>query len=91
MIFNKFLGEYDIDKKIYDNMQHLVKTEEQLKEFAVDCDEICELRGWIYEWHNNSAKDFEEARKDHYEVVVPYIESVLKKCCNKYGFFMHTD
>lgn len=68
-----------------------IKTEEQLKEFAVDCNEICELRGWIYEWHNNFPKDFEEAIKDHNEVVVPHIESVLKKFCDKYGFFMHTD
>lgn len=69
----------------------VVKTPEQLKEFAADCYEICELRGWIYEWHDNSPKDFEEAQKDHHDVVRPHVESVLKKFCEKYGFFMHTD
>lgn len=60
------------------------------EEFIKDCDELEELRGWIWERHNNHLRSIDDAKKDYREWMV-YIEQKINTFCDKYGLNLNTD
>lgn len=60
------------------------------EEFIKDCDELEELRGWIWERHNNHLRSIDDAKKDYREWMV-YIETKISSFCDKYGLNLNTD
>ena len=60
------------------------------EEFIKDCDELEELRGWIWERHNNHLRSIDNAKKDYREWMV-HIEQKINTFCDKYGLNLNTD
>ena len=60
------------------------------EEFIKDCDELEELRGWIWERHNNHLRSVDDAKKDYREWMV-YIENKLSSFCEKYKLNLNED
>ena len=62
-----------------------------LGEFIKDSEEIQELRGWLWEKHNNNWADLETCRERHYHKFKPELDEIIRKYCEKYGLFIHID
>ena len=60
------------------------------EDFIKDCDELEELRGWIWERHNNHLRSIDDAKKDYREWMV-HIEERINSFCDKYGLNLNTD
>jgi len=60
------------------------------EEFIKDCDELEELRGWIWERHNNRLRTLDTAQKDYAEWG-KYIKERIDTFCNKYGLKLNVD
>jgi len=63
---------------------------ELVEDFIKDCAELEELRGWIWERHNNRLRTMEDAQKDKTEWG-KYIEERIKTFCDKYGLYLNVD
>jgi DUF1365 family protein len=63
---------------------------ELIEEFIKDCDELEELRGWIWERHNNRLRTLDTAQKDYAEWG-KYIKERIDAFCNKYGLYLNVD
>jgi len=62
-----------------------------LDEFIKDSEQIQELRGWLWETHNNSLCDVDSCEKRHYHVFKPELDAIIKTYCDKYGFSISVD
>lgn len=60
------------------------------EEFIKDCDELEELRGWIWERHRNWLRTLDTAQKDYTEWG-KYIKERIDTFCNKYGLYLNVD
>lgn len=60
-------------------------------EFAKDSEQIQELRGWLWETHNNSLCDLHTCENRHYHVFKPELDEIIKTYCDKYGFSINVD
>ena len=60
------------------------------EEFIKDCDELEELRGWIWERHNNRLRTLDTAQKDYAEWG-KYIKERIDTFCDKYGLYLNVD
>ena len=60
------------------------------EEFKKDCYELEELRGWIWETHDNHCRSSKEAGKDKYEWG-EYIRKKIYDFANKYGLYVNED
>lgn len=60
------------------------------EEFIKDCEELEELRRWIWEMHKNFPRPIQEASKDQNEWNI-YIKEKMKTFCNKYGLYLNID
>ena len=63
---------------------------ELVEDFIKDCEELEELRGWIWERHNNRSRTMEDAQKDKTEWG-KYIEEKINTFCDKYGLNLNID
>lgn len=61
-----------------------------LEEFKKDCNELEELRGWLWETHNNHPRTMKEASKDKDEWM-EYIRKKIYDFAKKYGLFVNED
>jgi hypothetical protein len=66
------------------------KDKIDIDEFIKDATEIQELRGWLYEKHDNRLKPLEVARQRHY-VFLGEFDEIIKKFVNKYGLDLNID
>lgn len=61
-----------------------------LEEFKKDCDELEELRRWLWETHSNPPRTLKEAHKDKGEWV-KHIEDKITPFAEKYGLMINRD
>ena len=61
------------------------------EQFIRDANKIQEVRGFLYEQHNNKPKSMEEASHFHYHTFRDEIESMFKTFINKYGLWINKD
>lgn len=59
-------------------------------EFKKDCYEIEELRGWLWETHDNHLRTIEEVNKDKSEWG-KYLEGKIHSFADKYGLYVNED
>lgn len=63
---------------------------ELVDDFIKDCAELEDLRGWIWERHNNRLRTMEDAQRDKTEWG-KYIEERINTFCYKYGLYLNVD
>lgn len=61
-----------------------------LEEFKRDCYDLEELRGWLWENHNNSLRTIKEVDRDK-EEWGKYIKEKIYTFADKYGFYVNED
>lgn len=61
-----------------------------LKEFKNDCENIEELRRWLWEQHDNKLRSIEDASKDKSKWTTE-VKEMLMQFCNKYGIYINED
>lgn len=59
-------------------------------EFRDDCNKLEELRGWLWETHNNYPRTMKEASKDKDEWM-EYIKKKIYDFAEKYGLYVNED
>lgn len=59
-------------------------------EFRDDCNELEELRGWLWETHNNHPRTMKEASKDKDEWM-EYIRKKIYNFAEKYSLYVNED
>ena len=59
--------------------------------FIEDSEEIQEIRGWLWERHDNRCCDMETCGHRHYHEFKPEFDKIIKAYCNKYGFSINVD
>lgn len=62
----------------------------KLKEFIQDVNKIVNLRGFLYEWHNNNPRLYSEAKKFHNEFG-DKLKKILTKFVEKYNLSLEVD
>ena len=62
-----------------------------LDEFINDSTVIEELRGWLWETHNNSLVDMKTCSNRHYHKFKPELDKIIDSYCKKYGFSINVD
>lgn len=62
-----------------------------IEEFINDTEFISELRGWLWEQHNNKQTDRDTASKRHYKIFAPTLMDLINVYCNKYGLEIKVD
>ena len=72
------------------NFVRNVLRPELVDDFIRDCEEIENLRGWIWERHSNKPRTVVEATKDEINWK-KYIEGRIKYFCEKYGLYLNVD
>ena len=60
-------------------------------EFIKDSEKIQEIRGWLWETHNNKLCDLDTNSQRHYHVFKPELDEIIKSYCEKYGFSINID
>lgn len=91
-LWNSEIRVHALSKGISQYVFDKIKDEEVLREFQDDCDEIEELRGWLWEQKGNSLLPQKEASDRHYSEIVAHVKTVLKEFCEKYGdLFINED
>lgn len=60
------------------------------EDFKKDCDELEQLRGWVWETHKNWPRRLEDAQNDKKDWG-EFIEAKLRGFCDKYGLYLNTD
>lgn len=80
---SKFLRNRLIDECVYGGFD--------LDEFIEDSEQIQELRGWLWETHDNSLCDMDACSNRHYHVFQPELYDIIDKYCEKYGFYKNID
>jgi len=61
------------------------------KQFIEDGNQIQEIRGFLWEQHDNRARDSKESDNFHYHVFGEEIKTIFKNFCDKYGLWMGID
>lgn len=69
-------------------LDNLDKTKRE--DFKKDCDELEELRGWVWETHRNWPRRLEDTQNDKKDWG-EYIEAKLSGFCDKYGLYLNID
>lgn len=59
--------------------------------FIHDGETIAELRGFLYERHNNEPRTYDKAGNFHYHVFKKEMDELLNFFCHKYGLDIITD
>ena len=61
------------------------------KQFIEDANEIQEIRGFLWEKHDNRPRDSKESSQFHYHVFGEELKEIFKKFCNKYNLWIGED
>ena len=61
------------------------------KQFIEDGNQIQEIRGFLWEQHDNKARDSKESDQFHYHVFGKEIEVIFDTFCKKYGLWVGVD
>lgn len=64
---------------------NLTNKEFDLEQFIKDAEVIQEIRGFLYDWNDNSPKDKKEAQEFHHHVFRPKLEEIFDTFTGKYG------
>lgn len=75
-----------ITKFLQDKMSEI-----DVDKFIEDSEVIQEIRGWLWEMHQNTPVSMDECQHRHYHVFKPEFDKIVKEYCNKYNFFINTD
>lgn len=59
--------------------------------FIKDAEVIQEIRGFLWECHDNHARDSKESDQFHYHEFGEEIKTIFKTFCDKYGLWMGVD
>ena len=59
--------------------------------FISDAEKIQEIRGFLWEHHDNRARDSKESDQFHYYVFGNEIKEVFDEFCEKYGLWINID
>lgn len=62
----------------------------QKDEFKTDCEELEELRGWLWETHSNYPRTMKEASDDR-TIWMEYIKDKVYTFSKKYGLYVNED
>lgn len=62
-----------------------------IDEFIKDSEEIQEIRGWLWERHDNKICDMDTCSNRHYHIFKPEFDAIIKTYCDKYGFSINID
>jgi hypothetical protein len=62
-----------------------------VEEFINDSEIIEEIRGWLWETHDNKLCDLHTNTQRHYHVFKPELDKIIKSYCEKYGFSINID
>jgi hypothetical protein len=62
-----------------------------VEEFINDSEIIEEIRGWLWETHDNKLCDLDTNTQRHYHVFKPELDKIIKSYCKKYGFSINID
>ena len=73
-------------------LQEKLKDESfNIDEFIKDSEEIQEIRGWLWEKHDNNLLDGKSAKKRHDVEFDPELKEIINTYSKKYGFSITTD
>lgn len=61
------------------------------EEFIKDSVNIQEIRGWLWETHNNKLCDLDTCSQRHYHEFKPELDKIVESFCDKYGFSINID
>lgn len=75
---------------VADKLREEVFDSFNLKEFIQDVNKIDNLRGFLYEWHNNKPRLYSEAKKFHREFG-DKIKNILTEFVEKYNLILEVD
>jgi hypothetical protein len=62
-----------------------------IDEFITDSEEIQEIRGWLWETHENNLCNLDACSERHYHKFKPELDNIIKNYCQKYGLSINVD